>query len=127
MNALKHIYELKPFTSMWKGDKIHGTVKKDLVRQYERLLELVQTIILTNFNLAHESGVYRTTTHPFKIIFRPITIVYMCDEHNQNLAKDRKKALLKGKKFQRGANTLEVEYQDCFPTAGLGTDLVDDG
>lgn len=71
----------------FQGDKIHGTVQKDLVNQYERLLELGQTIILKNFNLANESGVNRMTKHPFKIIFIPTTIVQACDEQNQNLAR----------------------------------------
>ncbi|CAN6827331.1 unnamed protein product [Brassica oleracea] len=113
MAAMNTISELKPFKSMWKvqvkiirlwkqysaaggetiemvfvdarGDKIAGTVKKELVGKFDRVLQEGETKVLINFTVTHSTGSYRTTSHPFKIVFLPTTRVRICEELPNNL------------------------------------------
>ncbi|XP_013617720.1 PREDICTED: uncharacterized protein LOC106324268 [Brassica oleracea var. oleracea] len=81
MAAMNNISELKPFKSMWKvkGDKIHGTVKKDEVGQFTHVLQQGQTKVQINFTVTHSSGSYWTTKHPYKVVFLPTTRVRICE------------------------------------------------
>ncbi|KAH0899305.1 LOW QUALITY PROTEIN: hypothetical protein HID58_048873 [Brassica napus] len=87
MAAMNNISELKPFKSMWKvkGDKIHGTVKKDEVGQFAHVLQQEQTKVLINFTVTNSSGSYRTTKHPYKVVFLPTTRVRICEALPYNM------------------------------------------
>ncbi|KAH0897840.1 hypothetical protein HID58_047408, partial [Brassica napus] len=54
---------------MYFGDKIHATVKKDLVSHFEPFLKEGESRIFQTFSLTHSSGSYRSTKHPYKILF----------------------------------------------------------
>ncbi|KAG2308567.1 hypothetical protein Bca52824_028315 [Brassica carinata] len=113
MAAMNNISELKSFKSMWRvkvkiirlwrqysaaggetiemvfvdsrGDKIHGTVKKDEVGKFYHMLQQGETKILINFTVTHSSGSYRSTKHPYKIVFLPTTRVRICEAFPNNL------------------------------------------
>ncbi|XP_018443582.1 replication protein A 70 kDa DNA-binding subunit C-like [Raphanus sativus] len=114
MAAMDTISELKPFKNMWKvqvkiirlwkqysaaggetiemvlldvrGDKISATVKRELVGKFDRMLQEGETKVLINFTVTNSSGSYRTTKHPFKIVFLPTTRVRICEELSMNLS-----------------------------------------
>ncbi|KAF2595712.1 hypothetical protein F2Q68_00011091 [Brassica cretica] len=62
-----------------RGDKIHGTVKKDEVGQFTHVLQQGQTKVQINFTVTHSSGSYWTTKHPYKVVFLPTTRVRICE------------------------------------------------
>ncbi|KAL0805457.1 hypothetical protein Bca101_097948 [Brassica carinata] len=62
------------------GDKIHATVSNDLVSHYDELLYEGCSKILINFVVEHAWGSYRTTKHPYKIRFLPLTRVRYCQD-----------------------------------------------
>ncbi|KAF8113551.1 hypothetical protein N665_0048s0012 [Sinapis alba] len=68
-----------------RGDKIHGTVKKDEVGQFGSVLTQGQTKVLINFTVTHTGGSYRSTKHPYKIVFLPTTRVKICEALPNNL------------------------------------------
>ncbi|XP_013632635.1 PREDICTED: replication protein A 70 kDa DNA-binding subunit A-like [Brassica oleracea var. oleracea] len=61
------------------GDKIHATVKKELVNQFEHQLEQGKTLTFTIFSLNHSIGSYRTTNHLYKISMLATTRVRSCE------------------------------------------------
>nr|VDD07067.1 unnamed protein product [Brassica oleracea] len=61
------------------GDKIHASVKKELVNQFEHQLEQGKTLTFTNFSLNHSVGSYRTTNHLYKISVFATTRVRSCE------------------------------------------------
>ncbi|KAF8105769.1 hypothetical protein N665_0156s0023, partial [Sinapis alba] len=61
------------------GDKIAGTVKRELVGQFERVLQEGERKVLINFTVTNSGGSYRTTKHPFKIVFLQTTRVRICE------------------------------------------------
>ncbi|KAF3520562.1 hypothetical protein DY000_02061124 [Brassica cretica] len=61
------------------GDKIHASVKKELVNQFEHQLEQGKTLNFTNFSLNHSVGSYRTTNHLYKISVLSTTRVRSCE------------------------------------------------
>ncbi|KAH0929467.1 hypothetical protein HID58_015194 [Brassica napus] len=113
MAGFDEVSQLKPYKSMWrikvkiirmwkqytaqggetiemvlvdsKGDKIHASVKKDLVEQFDPVLVEGFTKILINFAVTHACGSYRTTKHPYKIAFVNTTKVRPCEELPMNL------------------------------------------
>ncbi|RID63262.1 hypothetical protein BRARA_E02279 [Brassica rapa] len=113
MAGFDEVSKLKPYKSMWrikvkiirmwkqytaqggetiemvlvdsKGDKIHASVKKDLVEQFDPVLVEGFTKILINFAVTHACGSYRTTKHPYKIAFVNTTKVRPCEELPMNL------------------------------------------
>ncbi|CAG7895016.1 unnamed protein product [Brassica rapa] len=108
MAGFNPVADLKPFKSMWKirvkiirlwkqftaaggltiemvlidanGDKIHATVKKELVNQFDPFLAEGKTKMMVNFSLNHSCGSYRTTNHPYKISFLATTRVKICED-----------------------------------------------
>ncbi|KAK2365938.1 replication factor A protein [Trifolium repens] len=52
-----------------KGGKIHASIKKQLMYMYESKLKAGQVYEISNFAIFPQSGLYRTTLHPYKIIF----------------------------------------------------------
>ncbi|CAF1822178.1 unnamed protein product [Brassica napus] len=113
MAGFDEVSQLKPYKSMWrikvkiirmwkqytaqggetiemvlvdsKGDKIHASVKKDLVEQFDPVLMEGFTKILINFAVTHACGSYRTTKHAYKIAFVSTTKVRPCEELPMNL------------------------------------------
>lgn len=67
------------FKCFLKGDKIHATVKKELVHQFEPFLGEGLSKIFINFSLNHACGSYRSTNHPYKISFISTTRVKICE------------------------------------------------
>ncbi|KAJ4907162.1 hypothetical protein Rs2_10820 [Raphanus sativus] len=67
------------------GDKIHGSVKKDEVAQYEGLIGEGESKLMANFIVTQSCGQYRTTPHPYKIVFLPTTKVKNCEDLPRNL------------------------------------------
>lgn len=68
-----HIY-------IFQGNKIHATVKEDLVDYFELLLLEGDSKIIVNFSLSEACGFYRSTKHPYKIVFNATTRVRYCDD-----------------------------------------------
>ncbi|XP_018461540.1 replication protein A 70 kDa DNA-binding subunit A-like [Raphanus sativus] len=113
MAGLDFVAALKPFKSMWKirvkvirlwrqysaavgetiemvlvdskGDMIHGTVKKELVTQFESALRENVSKLIVNFTVTYACGSYRTTNHPYRIVFLPTTRLRPCDVLPTNL------------------------------------------
>ncbi|WZY94713.1 replication protein A 70 kDa DNA-binding subunit C-like [Brassica napus] len=113
MAAMNFVSELKPFKNMWKiqvkiirlwkqysaaggetiemvfvdarGDKIAGTVKRELVGQFNRVLQEGDTKVIINFTVTNSGGSYRPSKHPFKIVFLPTTRVRICEDLPNNL------------------------------------------
>ncbi|KAF8048406.1 hypothetical protein N665_2526s0002 [Sinapis alba] len=68
-----------------RRDKIHGAVKEDEVRQFSNVLIQGQTKVLINFTVTHSGGSYRSTRHPYKVVFLPTTRVRICEALPNNL------------------------------------------
>ncbi|KAF8111861.1 hypothetical protein N665_0071s0001 [Sinapis alba] len=66
-------------------DKIHGTVKEEEVDQFSNVLIQGQTKVLINFTVTHSGGSYRSTIHPYKVVFLPTTRVRNCEALPNNL------------------------------------------
>lgn len=64
---------LSPFYT--QGNKIHASVKKELVAKYDPFLKEGHSNMFINFSLLHSVGSYRTTTHPYRISFLSKTCV----------------------------------------------------
>ncbi|XP_048623590.1 replication protein A 70 kDa DNA-binding subunit C-like [Brassica napus] len=62
------------------GDKIHATVKKELVNQFDIFLAEGKTKMMINLSLNHSCGSYRTTNHLYKISFLATTRVKICED-----------------------------------------------
>ncbi|XP_019099724.1 PREDICTED: replication factor A protein 1-like [Camelina sativa] len=103
MSSFSNVSDLKPFKNMWKikvkiiqlwkqysattgetikmilidakGDKIQATIKNALIGTFRDQLEEGMSRIIINFSLFHSAGMYRTTTHPYRIAFIPNTRV----------------------------------------------------
>ncbi|KAF8111650.1 hypothetical protein N665_0073s0010 [Sinapis alba] len=69
-----------------RGDKISGTVKRELVGQFDRLLQEGETKVLINFTVTNSAGSYRTTRHPYKIVLLPTTRVRICNMLPNNIS-----------------------------------------
>ncbi|KAF3553729.1 hypothetical protein F2Q69_00011731 [Brassica cretica] len=107
MEGFNSVDDLKPFKTMWRvkvsivrlwkrysaaggltieivfidsnGDKIHVSVKKELVNQFEHKLEQGKILTFTNFSLNHSVGSYRMTNHLYKISVLATTRVRSCE------------------------------------------------
>ncbi|CAF2058651.1 hypothetical protein Bca4012_099556 [Brassica carinata] len=105
MANFDQVSALKPFKTMWRirikiiriwkqntvpggqsiemvlvDSSIHATVSNDLVSHYDELLYEGCSKILINFVVEHAWGSYRTTKHPYKIRFLPLTRVRYCQD-----------------------------------------------
>ncbi|CAN7016569.1 unnamed protein product [Brassica rapa subsp. trilocularis] len=65
------------------GVKIHASVKKDLVNQFDPQLSEGSSKIFINFSVGQSCGSYRTTNHQYKISFLETTHVRDCDFPNE--------------------------------------------
>ncbi|KAF8097473.1 hypothetical protein N665_0288s0006 [Sinapis alba] len=114
MAGLDFVADLKPFKSMWKvrvkivrickqysgavgetiemvlvdsrGDKIHATVKKEQDNQFDPFLSEGLSQLMVNFLVTHSGGSYRTTMHPYQIVFLATTRVRVCEDLPQRLS-----------------------------------------
>ncbi|KAJ4881884.1 OB-fold-like protein [Raphanus sativus] len=68
-----------------KGDMIHGTVRKELVSQFVTKIIQGETKLMVIFTVTMASGSYRTTNHPYRIVFLPTTRLRTCDALPSNL------------------------------------------
>ncbi|CAF1709616.1 unnamed protein product [Brassica napus] len=101
MASFSNVTDLKPFKTMWKirvriirlwkqystaggltiemvvvncnGVKIHASVKKDLVNQFDPQLSEGSSKIFINFSVGQSCGSYRTTNHQYTISFLETT------------------------------------------------------
>ncbi|CAN7023711.1 unnamed protein product, partial [Brassica rapa subsp. trilocularis] len=62
------------------GDKIHATVKKDLVQQFDPFFSEGKSKILIKFFLTQVCGSYRLISHQYRIGFLSTTCVKICQE-----------------------------------------------
>ena len=53
--------------------------------QFAHVLQQGQTKLLINFTVTHSSGSYRTTKHPYKVVFLPTTRVRICEALPYNM------------------------------------------
>jgi len=63
---------------VFKGCKIHASVKKGLVKKYERHVALDQWRVIENFSLGQGRGQFRVTDHQFKMAFVNHTFFSAC-------------------------------------------------
>lgn len=63
-----------------QGDKIHASIKKELVAQFEEKLNEGDSKIMINFAVTHACGSYRTTNHAYKIGFLATTRLRSCED-----------------------------------------------
>jgi hypothetical protein len=61
------------------GGKIHASVKKHLIQMFESKLDEGQVYEISNFSVVPQSGLYRTTLHPYKILFQSKTQLTSCE------------------------------------------------
>ena len=61
------------------GGKIHASVKKHLIQMFESRLAEGQVYQICNFSVIPQSGIYRTTLHPYKILFQSKTQLTLCE------------------------------------------------
>ncbi|PNX61894.1 replication factor-A carboxy-terminal domain protein, partial [Trifolium pratense] len=52
-----------------KGAKIHATIRKQLIHMFESKLEEGHVYEMSIFSVFSQSGNYRTTLHPYKLVF----------------------------------------------------------
>ncbi|MCH80240.1 replication factor A protein [Trifolium medium] len=65
-----------------KGGKIHATIRKQLIHVFDSQLEEGQVYEMSNFSVFPQSGNYRTTLHPYKIVFQLRTKVAVAEGSN---------------------------------------------
>ncbi|KAK2397862.1 replication factor A protein [Trifolium repens] len=62
-----------------KGGKIHASVRKHLLQMFESKIDEGQVYQISNFSVVTQSGLYRTTLHPYKIAFHSKTQLISCE------------------------------------------------
>ncbi|MCI10598.1 replication factor A protein [Trifolium medium] len=62
-----------------KGAKIHATIRKQLIHMFESKLEEGHVYEMSNFSVFPQSGNYRTTLHPYKLVFHLRTKVTVAE------------------------------------------------
>ncbi|KAK2391764.1 replication factor A protein [Trifolium repens] len=62
-----------------KGGKIHATIKKQLIYMFENKIEEGNTYDISGFAVYPQSGSYRSTLHPYKIVFQLKTKVKLSE------------------------------------------------
>ncbi|XP_024013988.1 replication protein A 70 kDa DNA-binding subunit C [Eutrema salsugineum] len=107
MSSFTDLYSVKPFKTQWrvyvkilkvwkqylngvetlemvvvdeKNQTMHVTLKKEFIKKNENLLEEGASRIITNFQVAHNGGKFRTSPHVYKILFASTTSVKPTDE-----------------------------------------------
>ncbi|ESQ38482.1 hypothetical protein EUTSA_v10029167mg [Eutrema salsugineum] len=107
MSSFTDLYSVKPFKTQWrvyvkilkvwkqylngiktlemvvvdeKNQTMHVTLKKEFIKKNENLLEEGASRIITNFQVAHNGGKFRTSPHVYKILFASTTSVKPAEE-----------------------------------------------
>jgi len=65
---LKHIYIY--YIELFLGSKIHHSIKRTLIYKFQTEISKGHVYAIQNFSVAPNSGIYRTTHHPYKINFQ---------------------------------------------------------
>jgi len=68
-----------PAALILQGSKIHASVRKQLLYVFQSKLSEGKVYQLSCFSVAPSVGSYRTTSHPYKIIFQMTTKVQVCE------------------------------------------------
>ena len=68
-----------------QGGKIHASVKKELVAQFNHFLRQGYSLLI-NFSVTHSCGSYKTTTHAYRISFLSTTRVRSCEQLPEDLS-----------------------------------------
>jgi hypothetical protein len=55
---------------------MHATIRKPMLHMFESKIEEGHTYQMSNFFVAPSSGSYRTTLHPYKLVFQMRTKVH---------------------------------------------------
>ena len=86
---VKHIYSYIYICSfdLFQGSKIHASIRRTLIYKFQNEIFEGHVYAIQNFSVAPNSGIYRTTHHPFKINFQFGTKVSLL---NVNLVPDMK-------------------------------------
>ncbi|MCH79355.1 replication factor A protein [Trifolium medium] len=61
------------------GAKIHATIRKQLINTFETMVEEGGVYEMSHFSVFPQSGSYRTTLHPYKLLFQLKTKVAVCE------------------------------------------------
>ncbi|XP_024013217.1 uncharacterized protein LOC112087540, partial [Eutrema salsugineum] len=102
MSTFTFLTALKPFKTQWRirvkilklwkqylngietmemvvvdelNQTMHVSMKKQFIKKFENLLEEGTTKIITNFQVTHNGGKFRTTSHVYKIQFAATTSI----------------------------------------------------
>ncbi|XP_027941121.1 uncharacterized protein LOC114194915 [Vigna unguiculata] len=70
-----------------EGSKIHASIRRTLIYKFQNEISEGHVYAIQNFSVAPNSGIYRTTHHPYKINFQFGTKVSLL---NVNLVPDMK-------------------------------------
>ena len=63
---VKHVYYIEFF----QGGKINVSIRRTLIYKFQTEISESHVYIIQNFNVTLNSGIYRTTHHPYKINFQ---------------------------------------------------------
>jgi len=72
---VKHII----YIHFWQGGKLHTSIRRTLIYKFQNEISEGRVYGIQNFNVAPNSGIYRTTHHPYKINFQFGTKVSLLD------------------------------------------------
>lgn len=67
------------FSFYSQGTKIHASVRKQLLYVFQSKLNEGKVYQMSCFYVAPSVGSYRTTSHPYKIVFQMTTKVQVCE------------------------------------------------
>ncbi|CAJ2668900.1 unnamed protein product [Trifolium pratense] len=62
-----------------KGGKIQATLRKQLLYLFQRMLEEELVYVMSFFTVTPSSGAYRSTHHPYKLVFQMKTRIELCE------------------------------------------------
>jgi len=63
----KHLYIY--YIELFQDSKIHASIKRTLIYKFHTEISEGHVYGIQNFSVAPNSGIYRTTHHPYKINF----------------------------------------------------------
>ena len=74
---VKHLYLY--YIDVFQGSKIHASIRRTLIYKFQIEISEGDVYAIQNFSVAPNSGIYRTTHHPYKINFQFGTKVSLLD------------------------------------------------
>ncbi|KAE9604398.1 hypothetical protein Lalb_Chr11g0071381 [Lupinus albus] len=69
VNLFQHLYLLKHFISIFKGDKIQVSVKNDEFNQWSQSLLENKTYVMHNFNVMRNDLQFKACDHVYRMQF----------------------------------------------------------